>query len=592
MSADPRSEYRARLQARRATAQQTEERTRRLANARLGAFALGGLVVWAVIALSLSLVWILLPIAAFIALVVLHDRSRRDHEVARRAVRYYELGLSRLDYRFAGTGDGGERFADPVHPYADHLDLFGSGGLFELINCAQTEAGVETLARWLKHPAPAETVRQRQAAVEELRGALDLREDFWVLGPEVQKGLDPAALVRWGEAPSRRVSWLLRGIAFFLSLAAVAAVAVIPLFGLVPLVAVAAVELALALPTRKRVRQTAADVDQALRQLSLLEQLLKRVERESFEAPLLLELRAELDTRGVPPSEQIRRLRQRAELLRQRRNQFFAPISPFLLWTTQLAFSIEAWRAHCGPHLDGWIRALGALEALADLSGYAYEHPDDPFPELVDDETVFEAEALGHPLLPEETCVRNDLRLAQEPALFVVSGSNMSGKSTLLRTVGTNCALALAGAPVRAQRLRMAPLQVGASIVVNDSLQEGASRFYAEITRLRGIVDLCDRELPVLYLLDEILGGTNSHDRRVGAEALVRGLIDRGALGLLTTHDLALAQIADQLAPRAANVHFEDQLVDGQMNFDYQLRPGVVTHSNALELMRAVGLDV
>jgi DNA mismatch repair ATPase MutS len=175
---------------------------------------------------------------------------------------------------------------------------------------------------------------------------------------------------------------------------------------------------------------------------------------------------------------------------------------------------------------------------------------------------------------------------------MIVSGSNMSGKSTLLRTVGVNTVLALAGAPVRAKGLRLSPLQVGASIRIQDSLQAGASRFYAEITRLRQIVELTNGERPVLFLLDEILHGTNSHDRQIGAERVVGGLLARGAIGLITTHDLALARIADELDTRAANVHFEDHLEDGQMRFDYLLRPGVVQRSNALELMRSVGLEV
>ena len=168
----------------------------------------------------------------------------------------------------------------------------------------------------------------------------------------------------------------------------------------------------------------------------------------------------------------------------------------------------------------------------------------------------------------------------------------MSGKSTLLRTVGINAVLAFAGAPVRARRLRLSPLAIGATLRIQDSLQAGRSRFYAEITRVRQIVDLSEGPLPLLFLFDELFHGTNSHDRCVGAEAVIRGLIDRGAIGLVTTHDLALAQIADRLAPRADNVHFEDQLVDGKMHFDYRMRPGVVQHSNALALMRAIGLEV
>ena len=252
---------------------------------------------------------------------------------------------------------------------------------------------------------------------------------------------------------------------------------------------------------------------------------------------------------------------------------------------------IEAWRQESGPHIEGWLLAVGEIEALCALSGYAYENPDDPFPELAET-ACFDAEGLGHPLMPLAELVRNDLSIGDGLRLLVVSGSNMSGKSTLLRSVGLNAALAQAGAPVRARRLRLSPLAIGASMRPVDSLQEHTSRFYAEIKRLRAIVSLTEEKLPAIFLLDELLSGTNSHDRRIGAEAIVKGLVKRGAVGLVTTHDLALTKITEQLGTRAANVHFEDRLENGKMVFDFKMRPGVVERSNALDLMRSIGLDV
>jgi DNA mismatch repair ATPase MutS len=265
---------------------------------------------------------------------------------------------------------------------------------------------------------------------------------------------------------------------------------------------------------------------------------------------------------------------------------------PILLWTVQLAFALEAWRRKSGPAIRRWLAAVGELEALSALAGYAYEHPADPFPEFVEGAAYFDGRAVAHPLLPEDRAVRNDVHIGGELRLMVVSGSNMSGKSTLLRAVGVNAVLAQCGAPVRAAHLRMSRLAVGASIQIMDSLQDGKSRFYTEITRLKQIVDLTREHLPVLFLLDEFLQGTNSHDRRIGAEAIVRGLLRRDAIGLLTTHDLALTEIAEALGKKATNQHFEDRLENGTLVFDYRLRPGVVQRSNALELMRSVGLDV
>jgi DNA mismatch repair ATPase MutS len=230
---------------------------------------------------------------------------------------------------------------------------------------------------------------------------------------------------------------------------------------------------------------------------------------------------------------------------------------------------------------------------LSALATYAFERPADPFPDIVDAGPLFDADAVAHPLIPDGVSVPNDVRLgSSHPHALVVSGSNMSGKSTLLRTVGINAVLALAGAPVRAASLRMSPLALGATLRIQDSLLEGRSRFYAEITRIRELADLAAGSIPLLFLLDELFHGTNSHDRLAGASGVLRSLLDRGAIGLITTHDLAVTAVADALAARAANVHFEDWFDGTEMRFDYLMKPGPVTHSNALALMRAVGLEV
>jgi DNA mismatch repair ATPase MutS len=335
-----------------------------------------------------------------------------------------------------------------------------------------------------------------------------------------------------------------------------------------------------------------ATVDQRAHDLVLLGELLDRLEREPLEAPLLHQLRKSLDTQGRPASIQIRRLARLLHLLDTQKNQFFMPFAAILLWHIQLAMAIDAWRAAEGPAIGDWLEAVGQFEALCALAAYAAENRADPFPEIVPDGTCFEAEALGHPLLPTAECVRNDVCLGQQVRALVVSGSNMSGKSTLLRSVGVAAVMALAGAPVRASRLRLSPLAIGATLRVQDSLQAGKSRFYAEITRVRQLVELSRGPLTLLFLFDELFHGTNSHDRRIGAESILRGLLDRGSIGLITTHDLALAEIVRELGPHAVNVHFEDHFENGQMRFDYRMRPGVVEHSNALALMRAVGLEV
>ena len=337
---------------------------------------------------------------------------------------------------------------------------------------------------------------------------------------------------------------------------------------------VVVVEIIFAWRLARRVRHVLTDIEQRTHDLVLLSALLRRLEREPFEVPALRRLRAALETGGQPASRQIARLARLLHLLDTQKNQFFLPFAAILLWAIQLSFAIDSWRGRSGPAIAGWLNAVGEFEALCALAAYAAENPGDPFPEVVHEGAHLVAEGIGHPLIAAKDCVRNDLSLGNgSRRVLVVSGSNMSGKSTLLRSLGVNVVLAQAGAPVRARRLRLSPLSVGATLRIQDSLQAGKSRFYAEITRVRQLMDLARGPLPLLFLLDELFHGTNSHDRCVGAEAIVRGLIERGAMGLVTTHDLALAAIVDQLAPVAENVHFEDQLEDGVMHFDYRMRP-------------------
>jgi DNA mismatch repair ATPase MutS len=269
-----------------------------------------------------------------------------------------------------------------------------------------------------------------------------------------------------------------------------------------------------------------------------------------------------------------------------------APVASLLFCGTPLALAVASWRGRRGRAVGQALTALGQCEALCALAAYAFENPSDPFPEIVLERPCFDAEELGHPLLPRARCVRNDVRLDGQPRVLIVSGSNMSGKSTFLRTVGINTVLARMGAPVRARRLRIAPLVVGATLRVQDSLQAGRSRFFAEVLRVRQLLDLARQSPPLLFLLDELFQGTNSEDRRVGAEAVLRLLLDSGAIGMVTTHDLALTAIAERMGPLAANVHFEDRYEDDAMVFDYRLRSGIVQSSNGLALLRAVGITV
>jgi hypothetical protein len=590
----PLEEYRRRLADRRAVEAVRERRHIALGNARLVTVALGALLLWLTLQGRVPGGWLGVPAAVFLVLAVWHDRVLRSRTRAQRAASFYEQGIARLTDTWAGTGESGERFLVADHPYAADLDLFGRGSLFELITTARIRAGEETLAKWLLAPATAGDLLERQGAVSELRPLLDLREDLALLGDEIGVGGRPDLLRRWGDSsPIVNTAWPWSIAAVLASLAVLSGIAwALGFAGPLSFSMVVAAEVLYSIAVLRPVRTILAGVEEPAHDLALLAAVFARFERQTFTSSRLRQLRERFTTAGMPPSRRIARLQRLVDLLNSRRNQLFAPVAAFLLWGAQVAFATERWRRISGPSLGVWLDGIGEFEALCSIAGYAYEHPTDPFPSLDESGAYFDGEEIAHPLLPESRAVRNTVRLGGATRMLLVSGSNMSGKSTLLRSVGTNAVLALAGAPVRAAQLRLSPLAIGATLRVQDSLQAGQSRFYAEITRVRAIVSLTNGRLPVLFLLDELLSGTNSHDRQHGAEAIVRGLLDRDAIGLVTTHDLALSAIADRLAPRAANVHFADVLEAGTLVFDYKMRPGVVRTSNALALMRAVGLEV
>ncbi len=591
MSQAPAEIYRQRLEERKALAAREQRQHITIGNVRLLVGIGAAAIAWMVFAQKTLPGWcLLLPVLAFVPLAVWHERVVRRRAMADRAARFYERGLARIEDRWTGTGEPGDEFEDPEHPYAADLDLFGKGSLFELLNAARTHGGEERLASWLKGGAARETILARQEAVTELREKLDLREHVFTLGEEARGKLRSRALVDWAESPAVLPAW--RGLALAANVLLLAGFLFWSRTGLVTGVMLAgAATAAVGFLLRPRVLAVLVHVEEAVEEISLLRGLLRRLEVESFSSELPRRLSESLRGLGEPPSVPIARLYRLKELIDSRDNVAMRTIGPPLLYGTHLAFAVERWKARNGPQVRRWIDAVSEMEALLSLAAYSYEHPADPFPEIAA-ERVFDGEQLGHPLLEASKCVRNPAYLAPEPRLLVISGSNMSGKSTYLRTVGINAVLAMAGGVVRAGRLRLCPLAVGASIRINDSLQGGSSRFYAEITRLKQIVDLTVDGGGALFLLDEFLGGTNSHDRRIGAEGVLRALVARGALGMVTTHDLALTAIAENLGPAAANFHFEDTMRDGRLIFDYRLRPGVVLKSNALELMRSIGLEV
>jgi hypothetical protein len=538
---------------------------------------------------------LLVPIAGFALRGYLLCR-RRSARLGRLG-RFYEAGLDRIKGTWQGKGLSGEEFARPGHLYERDLDILGAGSLFELLCTARTELGQRSLAGYLLDLPGLPESASRQEAVKELRPRADLREEACLLGRYSFQSCEWEPFRQWLDAPAvtapRVIPWILAVSSSVLGISVLLAWAAPPVSGrwtelaplLIPLLLIQAV---FGLLLRNRVRPVLEGTRKLGSDLTVLRQGLALLERQQFASSKLAGMVDRL--RGPGSAFTVRKLERLIRAVDECNKQWFYAFSLVLQIRPQLALAIEHWKAQHGESLKDWLDAWGEFEALNALGCYGHEHPDDVFPELLVGPPQFEARALGHPLIAESVCVPNDVRLDSLQKFYLVSGSNMAGKSTFLRAIGLNAVLASAGAPVRAFHARLSCFAVCASFSVMDSLLEGKSRFMAEVDRLRETLRATSGRKPVLFVIDEILSGTNSRDRRVAAESFLRALIGAGAVGALSTHDLALAEIADDPELCGSNVHMESRDSSDPFAFDYLLKPGVSTHSNALAIARLAGV--
>ncbi len=574
--------------------QAREQRRERLLGYAKLALAAATLIAAALLARHVeAMIFLLAPVAGFVVLAVMQDKLLGAIAYRRRAIHFYERGLARLNDRWTGNGESGDRFLDASHPYARDLDLFGSASLFQYLSTARTRSGEETLARWLLAAAPLDEIVARQTAIRELESRLKFREELSSTGETVRKGVHPEELSAWGESNPVLTSTATRVTTTALALVWVASIVCWAVWG-TPVFALlmSVLNFGYSHKLHARLESAAASLEQAAGDLRLLSEALALVERESLSTPKLSGLQAALKRDGMMPSAAIKKLARIVELFESRQSLFARPLDLVTFWSAQLVFRAEGWQRELGPAIRGWVAAVGEIEALTALSGFSYEHPEYVFPEFVRGGALFDAKGMAHPLLPTGKAVDNDVCLGDEMQLIILSGPNMAGKSTFIRSIGVNAVLAQCGAPVRARQLRLSPLTVAASICVLDSLSGGMSKFYAEIHRIKLIEDLTRGPAPVLFLMDELLSGTNSHDRLVGTQFILRTLLERHAIGIVSTHDLALTQIPERLGGRASNYHFEDRLEGNALVFDYKVKPGIVQTSNALKLMQSIGLGV
>jgi hypothetical protein len=538
----------------------------------------------------------------FFALVWWHGRVEAAERHAAARARVNRDAAARVERAWGEMGSGSPEGPGQAHPYAADLDLFGHASLFRLLGSATTEAGRQTLSAWLLRPAAAATVRERQAAVRELAGAAAYRERLATLGLLVEpRPHELDAFLSWAESTpwlqaSRWLPWAARVVSTstVVLVAAQAAGVVDRFLWIYPLVA------AIGLMARyeARIHHTFARAFARERIFQEHAALFAHLEALPPGAARLAELREALDAGGLSAHREMARLGQLMRMADLRFQAIFHfPINALTLWDFHVLAALEAWQRRNGRRLRTWFAVLGEVDGLSAFGWLAHDNPGWAFPEIDESADRLEARDLGHPLLPEGGRVANDVEVGPPGTLVLVTGSNMSGKSTLLRAVGANTVLALAGGPVCARRLVLPPLAIFTSMRVQDSLEAGVSYFMAALQRLKLVVTAAERSPRdggmVLYLLDEVLQGTNTAERQVAVRHILTHLLGLPVIGLVTTHDLELAASPD-LAPACQAVHFSEGVeregAGARLSFDYRLRPGVATSRNALKLLELVGL--
>lgn len=591
-------------------------RSRLVSNLRGVSFALfvGFAIYWMVGDDAQVAMWLtLVSLSGFVVLVVVHSRVLQQEDMALRWVQVNREAAQRCGPNFRDLPETGEEFQNPVHPYADDLDTFGRGSLFQRIAVVRTHFGKRRLAAFLMNRSRVDEVTQRQAAVQELSEMLELRQELEALAlsvveptspreAEVKRRRRPAPvdaepLLAWAEggpalstnkplvlvaraAPPLTLAWLAYCLAQDWH----------PLFWITPLIAQAILLLA-ARGVTAQVFATVSSTQGAFLRFGPMLALLENLQPES---QLLRELKQATESENnEPPSHAMRSFERAVSWFELRHNGLVYPfINGLLLWDIHCVLMLEAWQARSGGHLRRWFQALGEFEALSALAAFAHDNPDFTFPKMTTGAARFEARALGHPLLGAGQRVCNDVSLPAPGRALLVTGSNMSGKSTLLRAMGVNAVLAQAGAPVCAQELTLTPLAVRTSMRISDSLGDGVSHFYAEIRKLSGVLKAVEGDAPVFFLLDEILHGTNSRERQIGARWVLAELLSRGALGAVSTHDSGLCELPPALMQSVRQVHLRETVRDDEMTFDYLVREGPVRSGNALRLMQSLGIDV
>jgi hypothetical protein len=550
-------------------------------------------------------------VAGFVAAVVYHEHVRRQMQRFGLLRSINQQGLARLHRDWAALPETPVAVPTQHQAVADDLDLFGHASLFQMLCAAHTPLGIETLRDWLVDGASAAEVHERQQAVRELALHLELRQTLELEGRLlVDRGRAAARFLEWAEDTpwlARRpwLLWLLRAMAVTVPLIGLAIVlnCVSLERGAIAIFVAAFLNIIASAFVGWRLHSISSGINLRYNETGRYARMFRLMYAMPEASPLLVAVKHEATQAGGGVLRCMAKLQRIVALARIRHSPMlfifvYVPLQLVCLYDLHILCLLEAWQARFGVHARAWFRALGKLEALSSLATLAHDYPAWAMPAIDASARRFEAVELGHPLLPDGPRVVNDVELGPPGSFLLVTGSNMSGKSTLLRAIGVNAVLAQAGAPVCAKRLAMPPLALATSMRIRDSLEDGVSFYMAELLRLKQIVNQARNAGPrngrlLLYLLDEILLGTNSKERHIAVVRVMEHLLRHDTIGAISTHDLDLAT-SPPLAATCCCVHFRETLHGGPteqaMTFDYRLRPGIATTSNALKLLEIVGL--
>jgi len=544
-----------------------------------------------------SMWWLLIFLGFFVTILILHEVLVLKQNKLKFKYSFHQAGLDRLSGKWQEKEFNHEIDAEYEHAYAHDLNLFGTSSLFNLLCLAYSQNGKEQLKKWLTIIPSQKTILERQEASQELSDQLDFRLKLGESAQGMSQSIHPSKLIEWAEKPAIFESTqkkFLKIITWTLSLSMLGSLYISVAYdkGVYAFLVVILIELMFYSYINKRIKPLFAEVSSPNKEFNYIASILETLEEKKFKSQLLINLQKSLIDHGVLASFEIQKLDKLIRLMDAQRNQLLTAFTFIFMWNVHFRLAIESWREKHGDKLSSWLETVGEFEAINSVANYAFEHQDDIYPSLSSTPFTFQGEDLAHPLIDEKVCVRNSIDLNPDCRLWIVSGSNMCGKSTFLRVIGINLVLTYIGAPARAKRLTVSPLALGSSINVQDSLKKGYSKFFAEITKVQHLMEDAKKDTPLIFLLDELLHGTNSHDRLIGAKAIIAKMLELDAIGLVTTHDLTLTKAIKELNLKAKNVHFRDDFREDKLVFDYKLHEGVVEKSNALKLMRSIGIEV